>query len=58
MQSFENRQRLVDMKREASSMRKEIKSLELRMKKLEDQAEAATKAQQIAEEKAESAEAI
>ena len=39
-------------------MSKEINSLELRMKKLEDQAEAATKAQQMAEEKAESAEAI
>ncbi|XP_028091514.1 uncharacterized protein LOC114291836 [Camellia sinensis] len=58
MQSFENRQRLVDMKREASSLKKEIKSLESRMKKLEDQAEAATKAQTLAEEKAESAEAV
>ncbi|XP_028117078.1 methyl-CpG-binding domain-containing protein 10-like [Camellia sinensis] len=46
------------MKREASFMKKEIKSLELKMRKLEDQAEAATKGQQLAEEKVESAEAI
>ncbi|XP_028075768.1 uncharacterized abhydrolase domain-containing protein DDB_G0269086-like [Camellia sinensis] len=58
MQSFENRQRLVDMKREASSMKREIKSLEAKMKKLEDQAEAATKAQTLALEKAEAAEAV
>mgnify|MGYP003702215867 FL=1 len=58
MQSFENRQRLVDMKREAASMKKEIRSLASRMKKLEDQAEAATKAQTLALEKAESAEAV
>lgn len=58
MQSFENRQRLVDMKREASSLKREIKSLESKMKKLEDQAEAATKAQTLAEEKAESAEVV
>ncbi|XP_028078574.1 glucosidase 2 subunit beta-like [Camellia sinensis] len=58
MQSFENRQRLVDMKREASSMKREIKSLEAKMKKLEDQAEAATKVQTLALEKAEAAEAV
>ncbi|XP_028055709.1 uncharacterized protein LOC114259873 [Camellia sinensis] len=58
MQSFENRQRVVDLKREVSALKKDSKSLESKMKKLEDQAEAATKAQQMAEEKAESAEAI
>ncbi|XP_028051604.1 actin cytoskeleton-regulatory complex protein PAN1-like [Camellia sinensis] len=58
MQSFENRQRLVDMKREASSMKREIKSLEAKMKKLEDQAEATTKVQTLALEKAEAAEAV
>ncbi|XP_028103354.1 otolith matrix protein OMM-64-like [Camellia sinensis] len=58
MQSFENRQRVVDMKREISALKKDSKSFESKMKKLEDQAEAATKAQQIDEEKAESAEAI
>ncbi|XP_028073918.1 uncharacterized abhydrolase domain-containing protein DDB_G0269086-like [Camellia sinensis] len=51
-------QRLVDMKKEASSLKKEIKSLESKMRKLEDQAEAATKAQQMAKEKVKSAEAI
>ncbi|XP_028111752.1 uncharacterized protein LOC114310039 [Camellia sinensis] len=44
MQAFETREKLADMRRE--------------MKKLEDQAEAATKAQQMVEEKAKSAEAI
>ncbi|XP_028103340.1 uncharacterized abhydrolase domain-containing protein DDB_G0269086-like [Camellia sinensis] len=58
MQSFQNREKLVDLRREVSSLKKENKSLELKMKKLEDQAEAATKAQTLAEEKAESAEAI
>lgn len=58
MQSFENRQRLVDMKREASSMKREIRALEAKMKKLEDQAEAATKVQTLALEKAEAAEAV
>ena len=58
MQSFENRQRVVDMKREVSALKKENKAILTKMKKLEDQAEAATKAQQMAEEKAESAEAI
>ncbi|KAF5933810.1 hypothetical protein HYC85_029981 [Camellia sinensis] len=58
MQSFENRQRLVDMKREASSMKREIRALEAKMKKLEDQAEAATKIQTLALEKAEAAEAV
>ncbi|XP_028057517.1 otolith matrix protein OMM-64-like [Camellia sinensis] len=51
-------QRVVDIKREISALKKDSKSFESKMKKLEDQAEAATKAQQIAEEKAESAEAI
>ncbi|XP_028126257.1 uncharacterized protein LOC114323001, partial [Camellia sinensis] len=58
MQSFQNREKLVDLRREVSSLKKENKSLELKMKKLEDQAKAATKAQTLAEEKAESAEAI
>ena len=58
MQAFENRQRLADMKREVSALKKENKTLQLKMKKLEDQAEAATKAQTLAEEKAESVEAI
>ncbi|XP_028102085.1 uncharacterized protein LOC114301323 [Camellia sinensis] len=58
IQSFENRQRLVDIKREASSMKREIKSLEAKMKKLEDQAEATTKVQTLALEKAEAAEAV
>ena len=39
-------------------MKREIKSLEAKMKKLEDQAEAATKVQTLALEKAESAEAV
>ncbi|XP_028066178.1 uncharacterized abhydrolase domain-containing protein DDB_G0269086-like [Camellia sinensis] len=58
MQAFENRTKLVDLRREVSALKKENKSLQLKMKKLEDQAEAATKAQTLAEEKAESAEAI
>ncbi|GMP85400.1 hypothetical protein CsSME_00038571 [Camellia sinensis var. sinensis] len=58
MQAFENRAKLVDLKREVSALKKENKTLQLKMKKLEDQAEAATKAQTLAEEKAESAEAI
>ncbi|XP_028059586.1 plectin-like [Camellia sinensis] len=57
-QAFENRAKLVDLKREVSALKKENKSLQLKIKKLEDQAEAATKAQTLAEEKAESAEAI
>ena len=39
-------------------MKREIKSLEAKMKKLEDQAEAATKVQTLALEKAEAAEAV
>ena len=58
MQSFENRQKLADMKKEFSSIQKINKGLESKMKKLEDQAEAAVKAQNNAEEKAEAAEAI
>ena len=46
------------MKREVSALKKENKAIQTKMKKLEDQAEAATKAQQMAEEKAESVEAI
>ncbi|XP_028123102.1 methyl-CpG-binding domain-containing protein 10-like [Camellia sinensis] len=46
------------VQREVSALKKENKTVLTKMKKLEDQAEAATKAQQMAEEKAESAEAI
>ncbi|XP_028109552.1 uncharacterized abhydrolase domain-containing protein DDB_G0269086-like [Camellia sinensis] len=53
-----NRERMTEMKKEFSALQKTNKGLQLKMKKLEEQAEAATKAQQIAEEKAESAEAI
>ncbi|XP_028117402.1 uncharacterized protein LOC114315029 [Camellia sinensis] len=58
VQSFENWQKLVDMKRDFSSLQKTNKGLQSKMKKLEDQAEAAIKAQTNAEEKAEAAEAI
>ncbi|KAF5932637.1 hypothetical protein HYC85_028808 [Camellia sinensis] len=58
VQSFKNRERMTEMKKEFSALQKTNKGLQLKMKKLEDQAEAATKAQQIAEEKVESAEAI
>ncbi|XP_028105940.1 histone H1C-like, partial [Camellia sinensis] len=58
IQSFENRQKLANMKKEFSSIQKVNKGLESKMKKLEDQAEAAIKAQNIAEEKAEDVEAI
>lgn len=44
MQSFKNREKLSNMKREYSALQKTNKSLQLKMKKLEDQAEAATKA--------------
>ncbi|XP_028117757.1 methyl-CpG-binding domain-containing protein 10-like [Camellia sinensis] len=49
---------MTEMKKEFSALQKTNKGLQLKMKNLEDQAEAATKAQQIAEEKAESVEAI
>lgn len=58
IQSFENREKLVEAKREISNLQKINKGLQSKMKKLEDQAEAAIKAQNAAEEKAESAEAI
>ncbi|XP_028090586.1 uncharacterized protein LOC114290810 [Camellia sinensis] len=58
VQSFENRQKLVDMKREFSSLQKTNKGLQSKTKKIEDQAEAAIKAQTNAEERAEAAEAI
>ncbi|XP_028113915.1 uncharacterized protein LOC114311952 [Camellia sinensis] len=57
MQSFENRERLVKMKREFSSLQKTNKGLQSKMIKLEDQVEAAIKAQTNAEEKAEATEA-
>ncbi|XP_028107018.1 uncharacterized protein LOC114306060 [Camellia sinensis] len=58
IQSFENREKLIEARREVSSLQKTNKSLQSKMKKLEDQVEAAIKAQTNAEEKAESAEAI
>ena len=58
MQSFQNRDQLGDLRREFSALKKENKTLLSKMKKLEDQAEAATKAQTLVEEKAEAAEAI
>ncbi|THG02296.1 hypothetical protein TEA_012267 [Camellia sinensis var. sinensis] len=58
MQAFETREKLADMRREVSALKKENKTVLTKMKKLEDQAEAATKAQQMVEEKAKSAEAI
>ncbi|XP_028069005.1 uncharacterized protein LOC114271592 [Camellia sinensis] len=58
VQSFKNQQKLVDMKREFFSLQKTNKNLQSKIKKLEDQAKAAIKAQTKAEEKAESSEAI
>ncbi|XP_028091963.1 nucleolin 1-like [Camellia sinensis] len=58
IQSFENQEKLAEMKREVSSLQNSNKSLQSKMKKLEDQAEAAIKAQNDAEEKPESVEAI
>ncbi|XP_028106617.1 uncharacterized protein LOC114305688 [Camellia sinensis] len=58
MQSFKNRERMAEMKREFSALQKINKGLQQKMKRLEDQAEAATKVQQMAEERAESAEVI
>ncbi|XP_028069205.1 uncharacterized protein LOC114271767 [Camellia sinensis] len=50
MQSFQNREKLVDLRREVSSLKKENKSLELKMKKLEDQKEAEARAAQAEKE--------
>ncbi|XP_028052732.1 unconventional myosin-XVIIIa-like [Camellia sinensis] len=58
LQSFENRKELADKKRVVSSLQKTNKSLQSKMKTLEDQAEAAIKTQNDAEENTESAEAI
>ncbi|XP_028124005.1 histone H1.10-like [Camellia sinensis] len=58
MQSFENKEKLTDLQKEYSALQKINKGLQAKMKKLEDQAEAATKAQTLAEEKAEAAEAV
>ncbi|XP_028123181.1 uncharacterized protein LOC114320251 [Camellia sinensis] len=58
MQSFENREKLTDLQKEYSALQKINKGLQAKMKKLEDQAEAATKAQTLVEEKVEAAEAI
>ncbi|XP_028109331.1 uncharacterized protein LOC114308042 [Camellia sinensis] len=56
--SVQNREKLVDLRREVSALKKDNKTLLSKIKKLKDQVEAATKAQTLAEEKAESAEAI
>ncbi|XP_028114172.1 myosin-7-like [Camellia sinensis] len=58
IQSFENRERLAEMKREVSSLQKANKGLQSKMKKLEDQAEAAIKAKDDAKEKVGAVEAI
>ncbi|XP_028072914.1 uncharacterized protein LOC114275112 [Camellia sinensis] len=58
VQAFENWKELANKKREAASLQKTNKSLQSKMKTLEDQADAAIKAQNVVEEKAESAEAI
>ncbi|XP_028073972.1 KNR4/SMI1 homolog [Camellia sinensis] len=58
VQSFENRQKLANMKKEFSSLQKANKNLQSKMKRFEDQADVAIKAQTEAEEKAESFEAI
>ncbi|XP_028112994.1 uncharacterized protein LOC114311132 [Camellia sinensis] len=58
MQSFENRERLAETKRDVSSLQKTNKGLQSKMKKLEDQVEEAIKARTEAEENAEAAEAI
>ncbi|XP_028053925.1 tropomyosin-1-like [Camellia sinensis] len=58
VQSFENRERLAEMKKEFASLQKTNKGLQSKMKKLEDQAEAVIKAQTDAEEKADATEAI
>ncbi|XP_028125427.1 C-type lectin domain-containing protein 180-like [Camellia sinensis] len=58
IQSFENREKLAEKKREVSSLQKTNKNLQSKMKTLEDQAEDAIKAQHDAEEKTGAAEAI
>lgn len=58
VQSFENREKLDKKKREVFSLQKTNKNLQSKIKILEDQAEDGIKAQNDAEEKAESVEAI
>ncbi|XP_028126575.1 myosin-7-like [Camellia sinensis] len=58
IQSFENREKLAEKKREVSTLQKTNKNLQSKMKTLENQAEDAIKAQQDVEEKADAAEAI
>ncbi|XP_028062968.1 uncharacterized protein LOC114266278 [Camellia sinensis] len=58
MQSFEIRKALADKTREVASLQKASKKTEAKMKTLADQAEAAVKAKDVAEEKADVAEAI
>ncbi|XP_028083958.1 glutathione reductase, chloroplastic/mitochondrial-like, partial [Camellia sinensis] len=58
MQSFETRKALADKTREVASLQKTNKRVKAKMKTLADQAEAAVKAKDDAEEKADAAEAI
>ncbi|XP_028052874.1 dynactin subunit 1-like [Camellia sinensis] len=58
VQSFENQEKLAEKKREVSTLQKTNKNSQSKMKSLEDQAEAVIKAQNDAEEKADSAKAI
>ena len=58
MQSFQNREKLAEKKREVTTLQKTNKSLQSKMKTLEDQAEVAMKERDNAEEKAGAAEAI
>ncbi|XP_028124115.1 uncharacterized protein LOC114321173 [Camellia sinensis] len=58
MQSFETKKALADKTREATSLQKTNRNLQSKMKTLADQAEAAVKAKDVAEEKAEATDAI
>ncbi|XP_028065472.1 enolase-phosphatase E1-like [Camellia sinensis] len=58
IQSFENWKELVDKKREVTSLQRANKSLQSKMKKLEDQGEVAIKVKDDADEKTGAAEAI
>ena len=58
MQSFQNREKLAEKKREVTTLQKSNKSLQSKMKTLEDQAEVAIKEKDEAEEKVGAAEAI
>ncbi|XP_028127159.1 keratin, type II cytoskeletal I-like [Camellia sinensis] len=58
VQSFQNQEKLAEKKKEVSSLQKTNKNLQSKMKTLEDQAEAAIKAQNDTEENADFVEAI